>query len=92
VRYYARGNDRDYTYFPTVAGTLIPRGFEQEEWVRRTMTGLRGNLWVLTTSDNRRMLDFVAQYGVVVVPVAHVGEDDLYGSAELYLVKAPSHR
>jgi hypothetical protein len=56
------------------------------------MTGLRGNLWVLTTSDNHKMLDLVAQYDVVVVPVAHVGEDDLYGSAELYLVKAPSHR
>ncbi len=51
VRYYARGHDGAFIYFPIAAGTLPIPQYDYDAFIRRTISRMGWRWWLLTTTE-----------------------------------------
>jgi hypothetical protein len=90
VRYYARGDDEGYHYYPVTAGTLPVPGHDYEA-MARDLIGRAGRRWWLLTTNERDgsaapLLRMLRKGGYHYQRVARGEDPASFGAARLFLV------
>ena len=90
VRYYARGDDEGYCYYPVTAGTLPVPGHDYEA-MARDLVGRAGRRWWLLTTSERDgstapLLRMLRRGGYPCRVVAPRADPASFGAARLLLV------